>query len=298
MLPDARADARRTVRLLSRLVGLSRKFNPNHHPAGSPGGVGGQFASAFDPDNPVPAAPPPEKAKVPGVERYWMRFNDAIAELPSATPEFRFAASQIFAFEGGMTVTGEKRPVAGILQKTLENAQKAGWTLGLENVSTTSQLTPRDVAVLYDWYAGAALRDAGGRVGLASLGDHRVSAVVLDSVFRHGEAGGAGHLRAAVADVYRELSADDLRLLRDAGFSAIPRTGVLRSEDMAQIGLLVARGHVRKLPDFVAMHRKSDIDARGDGDLVRYEYFRFAPRHDAKSGNFVADLYGRFSAAR
>jgi hypothetical protein len=288
MLPSARTDARRTVHLLSRLVGLARKFNPNHHPAGSPGGIGGQFAAAFDPDNPVPPTPPPEKAELPGVERYWAYFNDAVAELPRATPEFRFAASQTFAFEGGMTSRGEA-PVAGILENIWKGARDSGQIPSLTNLSSSSQLTPREAAAIYDWYAGVVLRNAGGRSALAQLGDHRLSAVVFDSVFHHGEGGGARHLRAAVADVFRELSGDDQRLLRDAGFSENTRPGILRTEDMAQIGLLVSRGHARKLLDFVAMHRRTDRVQRSAGDLVRYEHFRFAPRHEVKGSHPSAD---------
>lgn len=135
-------------------------------------------------------------AKQPGA---WEGFNKAVGNLPKVSSAEKFAYGQIFAAEGGNIKDPAGSAVAGILQKTLDDAR--GRVPGLSNARTPGDLRPDQQAALYRDYLNQALAQAGGYQALNGIGSDYAAAVLADTLFRFGPSGGASIIQSAINSV-------------------------------------------------------------------------------------------------
>jgi hypothetical protein len=109
----------------------------------------------------------------------------------------------------------------------------------------------------------------GGRAALDAIGDKYTAAAVGDTLFRHGENGGADLVRGALTDIYNSIPEDQREQLGlDAGFDKETRRLGPRSLDTLQ--KLVKGGYAQKFRDTLADKRE-----KKNQETERNDNFRF-----------------------
>jgi hypothetical protein len=278
-----------------------KKYNRYHRPAHSPDGTGGQFTDAdgatggglkpimvadrsggASPKRLSPSAVAAGIESTPPVYKQdfvkqpeWISFNNAVAAVPGITATEQFVYSENFAAEGGTTPdddvpSGHDPTVSGITDDTLRAAKKAG-VPGLKGVRKPEDLNDKQRAAVYQYYYDHVLGRVGGKAALDAIGDKYTAAAVGDTLFRHGESGGADLVRGVLKDIYHSIPEDQRdQLGLDAGFEKEKETGRLGPRTLDTLQKLVRGGFAQKFRDTLADKREEK-----NHETERNDNFRF-----------------------
>jgi hypothetical protein len=184
------------------------KFNPNHWPAGTPGGIGGQFAPTglgadFHGDRQAEARGrrpdvPRHALDESAVTAHWDDFHSALEARSGTTDVQREVIGRIFASEGGLQYDASDRSTfAGLTQRARRDAAAHGDYPQLRDVVATGRASAAQVALMYHRHLDYEFRGVGGIGVLDGFADRRTAGAVGDVVFREGRSGGARMVRQA-----------------------------------------------------------------------------------------------------
>ncbi len=171
-----------------------------------------------------PASPPAYRSGIS--QQTWDEFNQAVADLPGITPTEQYVYAKIFAGEGGAGNDPNSSASSGILRQALRDAQAAN-VPGLDGVANPRDLTIEQRTILYQFYTDRAFHTVGGGAALDTIPDPQTAAAVADTLFRHGNSGGAGIVQKSINDVIGGLPADERQRL---GVSSVDLDGAMGPE--------------------------------------------------------------------
>ena len=206
-----------------------QRYNPNHYPSGTPGGVGGQFAPrdaagtmvadnttlqtdvslTVDPDADPPLAVPAYRADVFANSKQqegWSAFQPAVRNLPNSTSTIVYIFAMTYAAEGGLAVA-PNYVVAGLNQTDLKGAQEVLNSDGdplypdLADVANPMALSASQVAEVYAYMANQDFAGLGGYAALNQIHNQYAAAALFDTLFWSGASKGAWLVQRAINDV-------------------------------------------------------------------------------------------------
>ncbi len=247
----------------------------------------------------------PEKRNNERMRREWVPFSGALKDA-GLGPDAQFAMLQTFAWEGGTSPDldeyGNVEAVAGIYNsKELPRYMKSA---SIPAGTKVENLTNRQRAAFYKAYFNweyQALRRTGGIATLDKIGDHQVAAAVGDTLVR---GGGDTIEQALQKSIYETLEQDpslaaslsELRRGSDgpdrpgSTEARIAVDGDFGPDSLRALQVIAASPTgKRAFLDILAEQRiafhKHKLGKLSQGDLDRYDYFRFqcphglVPRH-------------------
>jgi hypothetical protein len=146
-------------------------------------------------DNSVPPVPAYKRDAVR--QDSWRDFNGAMRD-GGFSPAQQFAYGETFAAEGGMSVNSQNGATAGITRSTLNAAKNSGTIPGLDAVHSPSDLSPAQVAAIYQFQTDRNFGTVGGANALNNVGNQYAAAALADTLFWEGSGDGAQTVQQAI----------------------------------------------------------------------------------------------------
>lgn len=225
-------------------------------PAGSPGGIGGQFTSITMADDPGHA------------ETSMARFERALGRNPLVSEKEKDAFRTTFREEGHGKVDSAGGAVAGITLRTLDSMRAPDI---VDPNKTRRGLTYDDAVVIYHTYLDRELAAIGGIKRFEEIHDQRTATIFFDTLFAHGQPAGAPMIQSAVIETLASIPlAERLRLGLPASLWA---DRVVGSETFRALVILSNSGYGSRLRENLKQKRRDWADGRPDeaGWLARIE---------------------------
>jgi hypothetical protein len=175
---------------------LSLAFNPYHLPAGASNSTGGQFTNR---EGAITVAFTNRQR-----EENLQRIKEAVDRRRDLPATVRNAVIEIFDVEGRGAIDAESGAAAGITNEKFAEARTK--VPGLEHVRQVADLTSDQIVSVYKYVLERAFHRHGGVSRLDAFTDRRTAIAMADTVFAHGQNGGATMLRRAAETVLKRLA--------------------------------------------------------------------------------------------
>lgn len=219
-------------------------------PAGSSGGIGGQFTSKVMADDPA------------SEDLRMSRFARALAQDGDVSRRQREMFYDVFNAEGFGRRDPADGAVAGIRRSTLDAAKAAGV---VSRSVALERLTYQQVVAIYRWSAGNEIRRIGGARRYEEFDDPKDATAIFDTLFAHGHGAGAGMIQEGIKETLERLSDADLKRL---GLSTeFEPDGVVGSRTFRILTILANNGQGALLRHWIAEKRRTWVAAKIDAHL-------------------------------